>query len=257
MTFNIYPYKPGSVSAKELAAALGVKRIKHRNSKFKGRAGKTVLNWGASELPEEVMKCNVLNKPVAVKAASNKRDFFELIKAYNKDAEAPVRVPEHTLDEDDALAWALEGKAVVARQKLTGNSGAGIVMVNKPNDMVKAPLYTLYVKKKDEYRIHILNGKVFDIQRKARNRDIEDENVNWQVRNHENGFIFQRNDFDTPQDVIGQSLRAVEAVGLDFGAVDVAYNAKEGKAYVLEVNTAPGLVGTTLENYTEAFAALV
>lgn len=253
----LFAYKMGSASSKELARELGIKRIKHKGSKFKGRLTKTVINWGASELPEEVLKCKVLNNPVAVKAASNKREFFELIKAYNEDAEAPVRVPEHTLEEDKALTWVLEGKAVVARQKLTGNSGEGIVMINDPDEVVKAPLYTMYVKKKDEYRIHILNGEVFDIQRKARNRDIEDEDVNWQVRNHQNGFIFQRNDFETPQDVIGQAVRAVKALGLDFGAVDVAYNAKEKQAYVLEVNTAPGLVGTTLENYVQAFEEII
>jgi D-alanine-D-alanine ligase-like ATP-grasp enzyme len=39
---------------------------------------------------------------------------------------------------------------------------------------------------------------------------------------------------------------------LDFGAVDVIYNRAQDKAYVLEVNTAPGLEGSTLDNYVEA-----
>ena len=50
--------------------------------------------------------------------------------------------------------------------------------------------------------------------------------------------------------VRAQSVAAVRSLGLDFGAVDVVE--RQNKAYVLEVNTAPGLVGTTLEKYVDA-----
>lgn len=252
----IFAYKPGSASAKALSGALGIQRIKHVGSKFKGAAGKLVINWGASELPAEVLKCRVLNNPNDVNVASNKLQFFRKMSAYNFEAADPVRIPDWTIDQLEAEGWLLEGTPVVARQKLTGNSGAGIVMANEGDDIVAAPLYTKYVKKKEEYRIHILNGEVMDRQRKARDRDVADENVDWQVRNHANGFIFQRNDFETPEDVEVQALRAMKAVGLDFGAVDVIYNQREGQAYVLEINTAPGLTGTTLDNYTRAFNEL-
>jgi D-alanine-D-alanine ligase-like ATP-grasp enzyme len=36
---------------------------------------------------------------------------------------------------------------------------------------------------------------------------------------------------------------------LDFGAVDVIWNEKQQRAYVLEVNTAPGLEGQTVDDY--------
>jgi D-alanine-D-alanine ligase-like ATP-grasp enzyme len=44
---------------------------------------------------------------------------------------------------------------------------------------------------------------------------------------------------------------------LDFGAVDVIWNEKEDKYYVLEVNTACGLEGTTLDKYVEQFRRYV
>ena len=59
--------------------------------------------------------------------------------------------------------------------------------------------------------------------------------------------------FDLPEDCEKQAVAAVVALGLDFGAVDVVYNVKEQKAYVLEVNSAPGLSGTTLDKYVEVF----
>ena len=40
-------------------------------------------------------------------------------------------------------------------------------------------------------------------------------------------FIFQIEDFDLPEDCEKQALAAVEVLGLDFGAVDVVYNAKD------------------------------
>ena len=42
------------------------------------------------------------------------------------------------------------------------------------------------------------------------------------------------------------------AVGLKFGAVDLIWNELENKSYVLEINTAPGLTGATLEKYAQA-----
>jgi D-alanine-D-alanine ligase-like ATP-grasp enzyme len=42
--------------------------------------------------------------------------------------------------------------------------------------------------------------------------------------------------------------------GLDFGAVDVIWNAQKEKPYVLEINTAPGLEGQTIADYAAFFS---
>ena len=59
----IFPYKKGSESAKALGEAIGARRIKSEGSRFKGSPEKVVINWGSSELPEEVMKCKAINPP--------------------------------------------------------------------------------------------------------------------------------------------------------------------------------------------------
>jgi len=248
----IYPYKEGSRSAKDLAGGLGAKRIKHEGSKFKGRAGKVVINWGSSKLPAELTKCRVINKPEAVATAANKLSFFAAIVEH-------ASVPNYTTKRDEALAWVREGKVVVARTILNGNSGAGIVLVEEEADIVDAPLYTEYVPKKQEYRVHVFNGEVIDVQRKARKKEVADEDVNWKIRNMANGFIFARDEAlgDVPADVLEQAKLAVVGLGLEFGAADVIFNDKQQRAFVLEVNTAPGLSGTTLDNYVKAFKELV
>lgn len=254
-TMFIYGYKFGSKSVKNLSVATGVKRIKHENSKFKGGAHKSVLNWGATALPREVLKCTVYNKPENVRMSSNKLMFFDAVK--NQGLGEGPRVPQHSTSTEDVKKYLANGEMWVARKVLAGHSGEGIVIMDHEEDFVNAPLYTKYVKKRYEYRVHISNNGVFDIQRKAKRKDIEDDDVNWQVRNHDNGFIYMRGDNDeTPDDVTEQAKKAFAVTGLDFAAIDVIYNSHEKKAYVLEVNTAPGLEGTTLENYSEMIGEL-
>lgn len=251
---NIFPYKAGSASAKALAEALGVKRIKAEGSKFKGAAHKVIINWGCSKLPAELLKCRVLNSPEAVSKASCKLASFKAMR------EAGVSVPRFTESRDEALRM-LETLTVVSRSVLKGHSGVGIDIFERgAEDIIKAPLYVEYVPKKEEYRIHVFNGEVVDVQRKARKKDVPDDQVNWKVRNLANGFIFARGEEalgNVPQDVLDQAVKAVAALGLDFGAADVVYNDKQGKAYCLEVNTAPGLSGSTLDGYVKQLRGVV
>lgn len=245
---NIMPYKAGSASAKALAEALGVKRIKEKGSKFKGAAHKLIINWGCSKLPAELLKCRVLNSPESVSKASCKLASFKVMR------EAGVSIPYFTEDPHDVQIMLDKEETMVARTVLRGHSGAGIVILEGDVDIVAAPLYVKYVPKKEEYRIHVFNGEVVDVQRKARKKDVPDDQVNWKVRNLANGFIFARGEDalgQVPQDVLDQAVKAVAALSLDFGAADVIYNDKQKKAYVLEVNTAPGLSGSTLEGYVE------
>ena len=242
----IYPYKPASKSAKALSELLGARRIKHNNSRFIGRARKTVINWGCSSLPPEVMKCNVINRPEAVSLCANKLRFFQHL------ADTDVAIPEWTQDMDIAREWT-EGSTVVERHVLTGNSGAGIRLVDNPEEVQQAPLYTKYKPKKAEYRVHVFRGEVLLVQQKVKRADVPADEINWKIRNHDGGFIFQQNNIEVPDGIIEQSIAAVQHVGLDFGAVDIIYNKREDLSYVLEINTAPGLMGTTGERYAEAF----
>lgn len=246
MKLFIYSYNSFSEGAKELSRTLDVKRIKHQGSKFRGGMGKAIINWGSSSLSDQALACErILNKPEAVRNASNKLKAFELLQEHD------VSIPPYYTDKEDAIA-ALDGQGcLVARTILNGHSGAGIVIVDSPDNLVDAPLYTQYIPKKYEYRLHVFLGEVVDVQRKARNKEIPDDQVDWKVRNHANGFIFMREGVEVGEEAKKEAINAVVALGLDFGAVDIIYNEKQGKYYVLEVNTAPGLTGATLDGYTK------
>ena len=90
-------------------------------------------------------------------------------------------------------------------------------------------------------------------QKRRRN---EHADPNWRIRNLANGFIYAREDVRPPECVTSVARRALDCIDLDFGAVDVIYNARQNRAYVLEVNTAPGVTGTTVDRYVDYFRNL-
>lgn len=246
MAINLFPYKDGSASAKALALELGVKRIKTVGSKYRGSKDNWVINWGATKLPDEVVKSKVLN--LFTVNASNKLNAFKLMGGAN---EIEYTVP-WTTDKRDAEMWIKKGDKVVCRTLLSSHSGNGIIIAETLDQLVDCKLYTKYIPKDQEYRVHVMNGEAFFFQRKARKLDVPDDQVNWKIRNLAGGFIYSHKDVVPPQNVIDVAESAIDDLKLDFGAVDVI-TTKKGNAYVLEVNTAPGLEGTTLKEYANAF----
>jgi len=242
---HIYSHNEHSEGARELARAMGIMRIKHQGSRYRAAPNKSIINWGSSQIPQELRRSRILNSPEVIARMANKLEFFRVM-----DMNDNVRIVPWTGNAEEAI----RGEApVVARTVLTGHSGAGIIMWEAGQGVIpRAPLYTKYVKKKAEFRVHCMRGQgIIDVQaKKVRNGH---ENPNFQIRNHDNGFVYCRNEIDCPDDVRRQALACFEASGLDFGAVDVIYNARENQAYCLEINTAPGLQGETVEIYARAF----
>lgn len=245
----IYGWKMGSKTVSSLTKGLGIKAIRHEGSKFKASPKTQVINWGSSSLPKEVLNGKVLNMPDAVGEVTNKLKFFKMM----EDVEG-VHIPEFTTEKDKVQEWLNEKKIVFARHKLQAHSGEGIAELSEGDPIPNAPLYTLYIPKKDEYRVHVMAGKIIDIQRKALNRDVPRENANWRIRNHDGGFIFAREGgIKLPAGCRENVLKCFKATGLDFCSIDLIYNKKRKQSYVLEANTATGLTGTTLDNYVAGF----
>lgn len=261
MSVKILPYKRGSVSAKALAEAVGGVRLKH-NSNYTQREDDFIVNWGCSDVEVinrivnqdyESLNFGSHNGELSVVVAGNK------LKAFNawKGTEVGVSLPKFTTSKAEAQGWVDRGRVVVCRHLLRASGSRGIEVIEKEGTVPDAPLYVRYIKKQEEYRVHVFCGEAIDVQRKMRKADVPDDQVNWQIRNHCNGFIFGREGVDLPEVATQLAINAVHSLGLDFGAVDLIYNAQKGKYYLLEVNCAPGLEGSTLEYYSEAIGKLV
>ena len=239
--------------------------LRQESSQFRGRANDIILNWGSSRaINAQVLgQATLLNKPSAINTASNKINAFAAMDEHN------VPTVKNTTDRSVAAAWLDEGHHVFCRTELRGHSGEGIVCVatEEPDDLGNvefanslptAPLYTQGVTGLHrEFRVHVFKGKIIFIQQKRRASGFRD-NADYSnvVRNHGNGWIYAHNNMATPNDkCLAAAVKAVEAVGLDFGAVDVLTHQQD--AWVLEVNTAPGQTGqTTREKYVAAIKSV-
>ena len=243
----IYAYNELSQAAKRLSRALSWPRIKHHGSRFNGRHNPWVLNWGNEVLPMTVLSCRLINTPDVVAEISDKVLFFEKM--------APLGdfTPNFCRNINEARRWIEDTETtLVCRTLRKGHGGAGIVIADTSEQLVPAPLYTQYIKKSEEYRVHVFDNHVIDIQQKRRQRDVPDNEVNWRVRNRAGGFIYAREDINPPAMVADIAMHCMEHTGLDFGAVDVIWNHHQSRAYVLEINSAPGLEGQTLTSYVDA-----
>lgn len=254
MRYRVIPYRQGSESARTLSRALGGMVLRLEGSAFRPRPGDVLINWGLSRQHPRLAGVPVINSPQAVAIAANKLRFFTAMRhAEESTGFRTEYTPEFWTNRESIPS---DAYPVVCRTILNGHGGAGIVIANSPSELVEAPLYVKYVKKKDEYRVHVgKGGQIIAVQRKARRRDVPDHLVNWQVRNHANGFVFVRNGVEPPECVFRAASTAVGVLGLDFGAVDVVYFERRRGigAKVLEVNTAPGLAGSTVGDYVRYF----
>lgn len=252
MPIAILSYSRRSRSARALADALGatlVKRGERIPSGFK------YLCWGIRpDAPR-----GALNPPGNVSLAVNKLSTLRIISEGGA-----VRTPEWTTSKERAKEWARDGCTVMCRTSLMGHSGNGIVIARRVLDLVDAPLYTKYIDKDSEWRIHVFDGEVIDQRQKvpaSDGRHVGDGTI----CTHSNGYVFRH--AYAPTDAKVQAIAAIKALGLDFGAVDVVvkhFNSPgqssrdysgavyEQRAYVLEVNTAPGLEGSTKDYYAQA-----
>lgn len=255
MSIYIYPYKLGSQSARALRDGLSsllnyrVKLVRP-DGRFRPRRSDIVINWGNSTATNWRWANQDKNSYVNVQAASNKLNSFTIFKVKE------IPTPEWTKERDEAQSWINDGHTVIVRHVLNGHSGQGIEVVSE-GELPHAPLYTKYKKKRAEYRVHVFQGEVIDTCQKKKLTEANRAGaVNTFIRNHTNGWVFCRNDIVPNASREELAIKAVAALGLDFGAVDIIYNEAEDQHYVLEVNTAPGLEGTTLVKYVEAVAKL-
>lgn len=174
----------------------------------------------------------------------NKVEQFERFVAAN------VSAPKHATNPQTARELGV--KTLFARTLVNSTNGRGIIEFesSEPN-FPPAPLYTEYIPKKAEYRFHVFGDKVIDVQEKRKKRGLGDDTT-YRIRNLNNGYVYCRDGVNPPDGAAALAISAVKALGYSYGAVDLIYNEKRNQSFVLEVNSRPGLMGTTLDKYTDA-----
>jgi carbamoylphosphate synthase large subunit len=215
-----------------LAKCLGVKFYFRKNPR------EPQVRWGNSDDENGIHV--VLNKPEAVRNATNK------IKAFRMLQEAGVRVPKWELAPFESEF------GILGRSR---NHMAGRDIVKYDPIPIRAAqgnhdFFTEYIPSLREFRVHVFGGEVIRVQQKKFYGEGEPP---W-LRSHDNGYVFVGRRMDNVNPNRMQAAKdAVEALGLDFAAVDVLV-AQDGRPVVLECNTAPGTSPLTAKAYLERFS---
>ncbi|WFP47246.1 hypothetical protein FJK_gp25 [Pseudomonas phage FJK] len=285
--FYIYKGSRPSAGAVALRNALGARILRSEGSTYRGRAGTAVINWGTVGAEAHRLRDIApvfLNDPAVVYRCSNKLEFFR-----HFEANAPHLIPRWTERWEDALGVLNISGRMYARTDLNGHSGRGIHLVctvidaevaaiddlrrqghypvhiyghtHIPDVITRAQLFTQgIVGKRTEFRAHVIRGEVVLLQVKLRRvaNDMVTNEGQSIVRNVAGGWVYGVNDAmdrDGAEQAMSAAAEAIQVAGLDFGAVDIIYQHATSRAFVLEINTAPGLdaEGSALEAYVKGF----
>lgn len=253
--FVIYPPNLSSVSAGHLRDRFlefgHHSFLAKRDGEYQPRSSDFIVGWGYSKPPvwaNKALSCGAkwINKPEVIPNAVHKLVSFELFE------EAGIPIPPRTTSRARAKIWLGEGKTVFARSTDNGCKGEGITVVKPEESLPSSLFYTQFIPNQTEYRIYVIGDKVVDLLEKRKSSDIE---ANPYIRGCEElGWVFCRQHVHTPESAQQIAIKAVKALGLDFGGVDVICTG--GNTTVLEVNTQPDIFGSGCTKFVEVFAEM-
>lgn len=145
----------------------------------------------------------------------------------------------------------LSGKWIARPEVHSG--GAGFVIIDNDKTAAMAHLHTSgylqrLIDKKREFRVHCAHGRVLHVSIKPTMLNGGESNtISWE----------RVPPSRCSASMLRLALKATDAIGLDFAAVDIIED-KKGKFYVLETNTGPSIPGERCpERYARYFDWLI
>lgn len=205
-----------------------------------------IIRWGSRVGPGLEVTCRVLNSVDSIERASQKLESLELLR------EAGIPVPDFDTDPERLLERA---NYPILGRRLQHARATDVVLCLQRRDYTRRPrdYYVAYIPTNREYRLHVAGGEVIRVQGKY--LDVSEDYLPW-IRNFQTGHRFRAPRRRLHSARLESAVGAVEALGLDFGAVDLIV-ADDGSHYVLEVNTSPSCSPRTGAAYVNAFARML
>lgn len=227
---------------------------------------RSVVRFGSTTvLPDDNIRIP-LNTPDAIKNSANKLLMKQCFKEAGVKTADWAKQNEEIEFEYPIVAKHIKGSRNRGNTKIDNSEQFDAWIIGKDlNNYIFEKFYN-YSR---EYRLHVSEDGCFYTCRKMLKSDTPADK-RW-FRNDSNSvWIVEENEqFDKPvnwDEVIEESVKALKAVGLDFGAVDLRIQSaknKDGKALekpdfiVIEINSAPSFGEKTLEHYTELIPKLL
>lgn len=177
---------------------------------------------------------------------------------YNWFKDNNIPALEFTTDVQQAIEWCSNDQTVFGRKLLNSSCGKGIVVFDKETAAAihGCPVYTLYKKKKREFRVHVFQNTVVSVTEKKRKKGFEGEQ-DTKIRNLANGYVFVQTVENEPAGLRELALKAAAVSQSDFRGVDIGYNEKKDELFVIEVNSAPGIMGSNINKYVETIVGAI
>lgn len=195
----------------------------------------------------------ILNRASAIRLASDKIATLDHL--------AEAGVPHVPFFRSWAEAFdTAGGRGIILGRTRWGMQGRGISVYDPaqiwggrypPRPAARHEWYSIYMEPTREVRLHVVETEVVRIQGKFLDFPEQAER-NPFVRNYGTGYRFRapRRDLHTRRK--DAAIEAVQALGLNFGAVDMLLFGDREEARVLEVNTAPACSPLTARAYADA-----
>jgi len=153
------------------------------------------------------------------------------------------------------------------RETLRGSGSEGIVIFQKYEEFLTAlaeqritysSYWTPYYDFKEEFRVHVLGGKIGKIFRKQINEDEKVDGIF--IRNNDNSHFYRIKLEKTPENVVEVTQKFGEFISSQYGkepyftALDLGVTSKKEVVFI-EANSAPGLNQATAEIYAKYLIA--
>lgn len=190
-------------------------------------------------------------------ALNAKAGTFDNLSQIKQLGEKGVRVPPFVVDIENADWNRVEFPMLAREEKHHGGKDIRPVMQVEEVPWRVASgskFFTQYIPIAEEYRVWIYRRRVQAVYTKQMQYPDKYKRIG---RNWQNGFAFA---FVPKENRYGEATvlaaKAVFALGLDFGAVDIIQG-KDGRFYVLECNTAPGVSEGIRQGITSLSSSIV
>jgi glutathione synthase/RimK-type ligase-like ATP-grasp enzyme len=195
-----------------------------------------------------------------VEAIQNSRDKLRM-----KECFAKLKIPQvewfRLTDDLSKVKFPLVGKAIC------GFQGRGMKFIENKEQLAEFIrshsndnyFIERYFSGSREFRLHATRDEVFLSWRKLRTNDTKERwffnshNCHWVGENHE---LFNKpSNWDQ---LCAEACKAITAVGLNIGAVDLRVSSKDTSQFIiLETNSAPTLMDIGIEKYKEVIQKLI
>lgn len=294
MATHIWYSGATDITGRTLAEQLQINGARERPRNLE--ANDIVIGWGTKTNQNVNLAGNVLNHPNAILKNRNKFKALELMKADRNLAGNIAFFCKADQVKRQLRGNDMDYPIIGRKNYHQSGKGFWLCVTSSHLEKALAEgaqYFQVFMDIETEYRLHVFCGKVIYAVKKVENAT----EVGWCAQRKEKIMDYaQKNNVQVDQatidyvlgrlykeqqlpDMIVRSnhrgwkfssvavrnlsaalknaaIKAVEVVGLDFGAVDCCVD-MNSHPWIIEINSGPGLQGTTLEKYVEALRAKI